>query len=67
LKDIYQVLREKELAVARIKKELEALRYCLPLLSETEAASRSAQPMNESAKSWPTAPEPDNPTSSYQN
>jgi hypothetical protein len=32
MKDIYQVLREKEQAVTRVRQEIEALRFCLPLL-----------------------------------
>ena len=37
MKDVYQVLREKELDVTRVRKEVEALRYAIPLL-EAEAA-----------------------------
>jgi hypothetical protein len=34
MKDIYQVLREKELDVMRVRKEVEALRFAIPLLAE---------------------------------
>jgi hypothetical protein len=34
MKDVYQVLREKELDVTRVRKEVEALRFAIPLLAE---------------------------------
>ena len=34
MKDVYQVLREKELDVTRVRKEIEALRFAIPLLAE---------------------------------
>jgi len=34
MKDVYQVLREKELDVTRVRKEVEALRFAIPLLME---------------------------------
>jgi hypothetical protein len=34
MKDVYQVLREKELDVMRVRKEVEALRFAIPLLAE---------------------------------
>jgi hypothetical protein len=60
MKDIYQVLREKEQAIARVRQEVEALRFCAPMLSE---ASEPLQPASPAANSgapvnrWPTDPE----------
>jgi hypothetical protein len=34
MKDVYQVLREKELDVTRVRQEVEALRFAIPLLEE---------------------------------
>lgn len=35
MKDVYQVLREKELDVTRVRKEVEALRCAIPLLADS--------------------------------
>ena len=37
MRDVYEVLRQKELEVSRLKQEVEALRVVAPLLSEGEA------------------------------
>jgi hypothetical protein len=34
MKDVYEVLRQKELEVSRLEEEVEALRVAAPLLSE---------------------------------
>ena len=34
MKNVYEVLRQKELELARLEKEVEALRVAAPLLSE---------------------------------
>ena len=36
MRDVYQVLHEKELEVARVRQEIEALRIILPLLSDED-------------------------------
>jgi hypothetical protein len=38
MRDVYEVLRQKELEVSRLKQEVEALRVAAPLLSEDGAA-----------------------------
>jgi hypothetical protein len=55
VKDIYQVLREKELAVARVRQEVEALRFCAPMLAEaTEPSLTPGAPTNgTSTNRWP--------------
>jgi hypothetical protein len=37
MRDVYEVLRQKELEVSRLKQEVEALRIAAPLLSDGEA------------------------------
>jgi CheY-like chemotaxis protein len=41
MKNVYEVLRLKELEVSRLKKEVEALRIAAPLLSEGEEGGRA--------------------------
>jgi hypothetical protein len=65
MKDIYQLLREKELTIARLKKEVEALRTCLPLLSEPTAGMN--QPTPPPSKQWPVEAESEKPANPYQN
>ena len=44
MKNVYEVLRQKELELTRLEKEVEALRVAAPLLSEEkEQASEGAQ------------------------
>ena len=44
MRDVYEVLRQKELEVSRLEEEVEALRVAAPLLSEDgEAGSDSPQ------------------------
>ena len=38
MKNVYEVLRQKELELSRLKKEIEALRVAAPLLSEDNEA-----------------------------
>lgn len=44
MKDLYQVLRQKELDMERIRKEIEALRFVTPLLSEETETDKSVKP-----------------------
>jgi len=44
MKDLYQVLRQKELDIERVRKEIEALRFVTPLLSEDTAADKHEGP-----------------------
>jgi len=69
VKDIYQVLREKELAVARLRQEVEALRFCAPMLAEASEAAQSpsAAPGSTPATRWPAEIEARNSSNPYQN
>jgi hypothetical protein len=45
MKNVYEVLRQKELELARLEKEVEALRVAAPLLSdEKEPATETPRP-----------------------
>lgn len=44
MKDLYQVLREKELDLERIRKEIEALRYVTSMLAEESETDKNAKP-----------------------
>lgn len=44
MKNVYEVLRQKELELARLEKEVEALRVVAPLLSDESAGSASDAP-----------------------
>ena len=44
MRDVYEVLREKELEVSRLEQEVEALRVAAPLLSEDGEAENDNQP-----------------------
>jgi len=39
MKDVYAVLRQKEIEQSRLKKEVEALRVAAPLLADAEAGN----------------------------
>jgi hypothetical protein len=42
MKNVYEVLRQKELELARLEKEVEALRVAAPLLSDEKEAGMEA-------------------------
>lgn len=42
MKNVYEVLRQKELELTRLEKEVEALRIAAPLLSEEKEAGAEA-------------------------
>jgi hypothetical protein len=44
MKNVYEVLRQKELELARLEKEVEALRIAAPLLSEDKELDVTAKP-----------------------
>jgi hypothetical protein len=43
MKNVFEVLRQKELELARVEKEVEALRVAAPLLSEDRADDRNTE------------------------
>jgi hypothetical protein len=44
MKDVYEILRLKELEISRLEIEVEALRVVAPLLSENQEVSHDDQP-----------------------
>jgi hypothetical protein len=44
MKNVFEVLRQKELEVSRLENEVEALRIAAPLLSEDGEAGKDNQP-----------------------
>jgi asparagine synthetase A len=57
MKNVYEVLRQKELEVSRLKQEVEALRVAAPLLSEGGEAEDDHQPTLQRAVN--ETPQPD--------
>jgi hypothetical protein len=57
MKNVYEVLRQKEMELTRLEKEVEALRLVAPLLSEDkEATSEAAKPALATAIGGPQSP-----------
>ena len=57
MKNVYEVLRQKEMELTRLEKEVEALRLVAPLLSEEkEAISDIAKPALATAVNAPQQP-----------
>ncbi len=44
MKDVYELLRQKELEISRLEKEVEALRIAAPLLSDDGEFGDDSQP-----------------------
>ena len=55
MKNVYEVLRQKELELTRLEKEVEALRVAAPLLSDEK------EPLAEAPKPSLTATQPPQP------
>ena len=58
MRDVYEVLRQKEREVSRLEQEVEALRVVAPLLSEGEEAGSDGPQKpravsGDRAKHWP--------------
>jgi hypothetical protein len=59
MKNVYEVLRQKELELARLEKEVEALRVAAPLLSDgNEASSDTVSAKPTLATSAPAPQQP---------
>jgi hypothetical protein len=54
MKNVYEVLRQKELEISRLKNEVEALRVAAPLLSEDHDGGNENKPRLASS----TVPQP---------
>ena len=57
MKNVYEVLRQKEMELARLEREVEALRVAAPLLSEEkEAGAETSKPVLAAASNGPQIP-----------
>jgi hypothetical protein len=54
MKNVYEVLRQKELELARLEKEVEALRVAAPLLSEDKEMGVDMATSNKPTLAAPT-------------
>ena len=52
MKNIYEVLREKELSLARLRTEVEALRFVAPLLVDRNGESEQESEMRRPDRAW---------------
>ena len=53
MKNVYEVLRQKEMELTRLEKEVEALRLVAPLLSEEKEMLDTAKPVLAAAVNGP--------------
>jgi hypothetical protein len=58
MKDIYEVLRQKELDLSRLEKEIAALRVAAPLLSEDDEADNNNRPTLARSRATNVTPQP---------
>jgi hypothetical protein len=54
MKDVYEVLRQKELEISRLEAEVEALRVVAPLLSENQKVDDQPTATRSTTPSQPT-------------
>jgi hypothetical protein len=59
MKNVYEVLRQKELELSRLEKEVEALRVVAPFLSEDGEAGHYNKPRLASSTTVNATPQPD--------
>jgi hypothetical protein len=52
MKNIYEVLREKEMDLARLRTEVEALRFVAPLLTDRSADPGAGQGVRQPDLAW---------------
>lgn len=58
MKNVYEVLRQKELELARLEKEVEALRVAAPLLSDDKESGMDAVPNKPTLAAQTTPQQP---------
>jgi len=56
MKNVYEVLRQKEMELTRLEKEVEALRLVAPLLSEEKESMDTVKPALATAVNGPQPP-----------
>jgi hypothetical protein len=55
MKNIYEVLREKEMDLARLRTEVDALRFVAPLLADRSADPGDAPSLHQPDLAWAPA------------
>jgi hypothetical protein len=55
MKNIFEVLREKETRLARLRTEVDALRFVVPLLADRTDAENADQSLRSSDLAWTPA------------
>lgn len=58
MKNVYEVLRQKELELARLEKEVEALRVAAPLLSDDKEATSDTPAAKPTLAATPAPQQP---------
>lgn len=58
MKNVYEVLRQKELELTRLEKEVEALRIAAPLLSEDKESLSDAGALSKPTAATPIPQQP---------
>jgi len=58
MKNVYEVLRQKELELTRLEKEVEALRIAAPLLSEEKESLGEASTLSKTPAASPIPQQP---------
>ena len=58
MKNVYEVLRQKELELTRLEKEVEALRIAAPLLSEEKETANEASGLGKTTTATPIPQQP---------
>ena len=58
MKNVYEVLRQKELELTRLEKEVEALRIAAPLLSEEKESMSETSALGKSTGATPIPQQP---------
>ncbi len=58
MRNVYEVLREKELTMQRVAREIEILRLAAPLLAPDNETNSSADPRYDESESGSNAPPP---------
>jgi hypothetical protein len=59
MKNVYDVLRQKELEVSKLEEEVEALRVVAPLLSEDGESGNDNKPRLATSTAVNASPQPD--------
>ena len=54
MRDIYEILREKQAAIERVRQEIAALQFVVPLLADDGDTRRSGESPSSTLRALPT-------------